>query len=163
MSLLSKLLHREEAPPPIETYLREQHVDFSLHHHSPAYSAQRLAAIEHVPGRTVAKVVIGVVDEGLVMLCLPAPCRVDLLKLMNTVGTDDVRLAREQDFAAAFPDCELGAMPPFGNLYAMPVYVDRQLAQAERISFQACRHTETVEMAYADFARLAHPITAELC
>ncbi len=163
MGLLNRLLAREDPPPPIETYLREQHVDFSVHHHSPAYSAQRLAAVEHVPGRMVAKVVIAVVDEELVMLCLPAPCRVDLLKLMNTVATDNVRFAREADFAEAFPDCEVGAMPPFGNLYEMPVYVDRQLAADERIVFQACRHTDTVEMAFADFSRLAHPTVAELC
>ena len=163
MGLLSKLLTREDPPPPIETYLREQHVEFSVHHHSPAYSAQRLAAIEHVPGHSVAKVVIAVVDEELVMLCLPAPCRVDLLKLMNAVGTDSVRLAREADFADAFPDCEVGAMPPFGNLYDMPVYVDRQLADGGRIVFQACRHTETVEMAFTDFMCLAHPILCDLC
>jgi Ala-tRNA(Pro) deacylase len=90
------------------------------------------------------------VEEQLVMLCLPAPCQVDHLKLMNAMGTDSVRLARETDFAPAFPDCEVGAMPPFGNLYEMPVYVDRQL-------------THDVEMAYADFARLAHPIVCELC
>lgn len=163
MGLLNKLLAHEEPPPPIESYLREQRVDFSVHHHSPAYSAQRLAAAEHVPGRMVAKVVIAVVDEDLVMLCLPAPCRVDLLKLMNAVATDNVRLAREADFSRAFPDCEVGAMPPFGNLYEMPVYVDKQLTADERIAFQACRHTETVEMAFADFARLAHPMVVELC
>ena len=163
MGLLNRLLAREDPPLPIESYLREQHVDFSVHHHAPAYSAQRLAAVEHVPGRMVAKVVIAVVDEELVMLCLPAPCRVDLLKLMNTVATDSVRLAREADFAEAFPDCELGAMPPFGNLYKMPVYVDKQLAADERIVFRACRHTDTIEMAFADFTRLAHPMIVELC
>lgn len=163
MGLLSRLLTHEAPPPPIESYLREQRVPFSVNHHSPAYSAQRLAAIEHVPGRMVAKVVIAVVHEELVMLCLPAPCRVDLLKLMNAVGTDNVRLARESDFADAFPDCEVGAMPPFGNLYDMPVYVDRQLAEDERIVFQACRHTETVEMAFTDFMCVAHPILCDLC
>jgi len=163
MGLLNRLLAHEVPPPPIEAYLREQQVDFSVHHHSPAFSAQRLAAVEHVPGRMFAKVVIAVVKEELVMLCLPAPCSVDLLKLMNAVGTDSVRLAREVDFADAFPDCEVGAMPPFGNLYEMPVYVDRQLAADERIVFQACRHTETVEMAFTDFMCLAHPILCDLC
>jgi Ala-tRNA(Pro) deacylase len=163
MSLFTRLLTREVPAPPIEHYLREQHVPFSLHHHPPAFTAQRVAQAEHVPGRIVAKVVIAAVDNGLVMLCLPATCRVDLLKLMNMLGTDNVRLAHEQDFAHAFPDCELGAMPPFGNLYDMAVYVDRQLASDERIVFQACRHTDTVEMAYADFARLAHPLVGEFC
>ena len=94
MGLLNRLLAHEDPPAPIETYLREQHVDFSVHHHLPAYSAQRLAAVEHIPGRMVAKVVIAFVHEELVMLCLPAPCRVDLFKLMNSVGTDSVRHAR---------------------------------------------------------------------
>jgi Ala-tRNA(Pro) deacylase len=162
MSLLSRLLSREEPPPPIESYLRDQHVSFSLHHHPPTYSAQRLAHIEHVPGRMVAKVVMAVVDEELVMLCVPAPCHVNMLKLMNMLATDNVRLAQEEDFSDAFPDCEVGAMPPFGNLYEIPVYVDKQLAEDERIHFQACRHTDTVEMSYSDFARLAHPIVCEL-
>jgi Ala-tRNA(Pro) deacylase len=163
MSILNRLLTREDPPPAIEAYLREQHVPFSVHHHPPAYTAQELAHVEHVPGRLVAKVVIACVDDDLVMLCLPAPCRVDLLKLMNMLGTENVRLARETDFAEAFPDCEVGAMPPFGNLYEMPVYVDKRLAADERIVFQACRHTDTVEMSYADFARLAHPIVGEFC
>lgn len=163
MSLINRLLTREVPPPPIEHYLREQHVPFVLHHHPPTYTAQQVAQAEHVPGRMVAKVVIVSIDNGLVMLCLPATCRVDLLKLMNMLGTDSVRLAHEQDFANAFPDCEVGAMPPFGNLYDMTVYVDRQLTEDERIVFQACRHTDTMEMAYADFARLAHPLVGEFC
>jgi Ala-tRNA(Pro) deacylase len=111
----------------------------------------------------VAKVVIACVNEELVMLCLPATCRVDHLKLMHMLGTDNVRLAREADFARAFPDCEVGAMPPFGNLYGMPVYVDRSLTQDQRIVFQACRHTDTVEMSYEDFARLTTPVIGDFC
>ena len=105
----------------------------------------------------------GAIPPALLQLSRPAPGRVDLLKLMNTVATDSVRLAREADFAEAFPDCELGAMPPFGNLYEMPVYVDKQLAADGRIVFRACRYTDTIEMAFADFTRLAHPIIVELC
>jgi Ala-tRNA(Pro) deacylase len=163
MGILSRILTREDPPPPIEAYLRGQHVPFSVHHHPPAYTAQQLAQVEHVPGRMVAKVVIACVDDELVMLCLPATCRVDHLKLMHMLGTDNVRLARESDFARAFPDCEVGAMPPFGNLYGMPVYVDRSLTEDERIVFQACRHTDTVEMSYADFARLTIPVIGEFC
>jgi Ala-tRNA(Pro) deacylase len=120
--------------------------------------------MEHVPGRMVAKVVIAIADdEQMVMLCLPAPCRVNMLKLMDLLGTDDVRLAREDEFAREFSDCEIGAMPPFGNLYRMPVFVDKQLAADERIVFAAGLHTDTVEMHYADFARLVHPVVGDFC
>jgi Ala-tRNA(Pro) deacylase len=165
MSLLNRFLGtREEPPPPLEFYLREQAVPFSVHHHPPVYTAQRLAQVEHVPGRMVAKVVIAFADDQqMVMLCLPAPCRVNMLKLMDLLGTDNLRLAREDEFERAFPDCEVGAMPPFGNLYRMPVFVDRQLAADERIMFPAGRHTDTFEMAYADFARLVHPLVGDFC
>jgi Ala-tRNA(Pro) deacylase len=148
---------------PVEAYLRREQVSFSVHHHSPAYSAQELAHVEHVPGRMVAKVVIAFADEQMVMLCVPAPCRVSLLRLMDVLATDNVRIAREDEFAAAFPDCELGAMPPLGNLYGMPVWVDKQLALDDHILFQAGTHTDTIDMAFVDFAHLARPVLADLC
>ena len=164
MRLLDRILGTHEGSPlPVEEYLRDENVRFSVHHHPPAYSAQRLAAVEHVPGSMVAKVVIAYADDQMVMLCLPAPCRVDLIKLMNLLGTDDVRLATEQDMEMAFPDCEVGAMPPFGNLYRMPVFVDKQLAEDERVLFQACRHTDTIEMRFDDFTRLVHPVVTDFC
>jgi Ala-tRNA(Pro) deacylase len=165
MGILNRLVHPGEThhSTPVEHYLRNQHVPFSIHHHSPAYSAQRLAHIEHVPGRIVAKVVIAFAGDDLIMLCLPAPCRVNLLRLMNALGTDNVRLAREDEFSSAFPDCELGAMPPLGCLYGIRVWVDRTLAECERIIFPAGTHTETVEMDYIDFARLTRPVMADLC
>ena len=165
MSLLGRLITRHEEPRhlQVEDYLRDQHVRFSVHHHEPAFTAQELAHVEHVPGRMVAKVVIAVADDKMAMLCLPAPCRLNLLRLMNVLGTDNLRLAHENEFAGAFPDCETGAMPPLGNLYHMTVWVDRTLAEGERILFQAGTHTDTVEMDYLDFARLARPIMADLC
>ena len=165
MSLLQKLLgHRSDPGPSATTwYLRDQHIPFSLHHHVPAYTAQQLAQVEHVPGRMVAKVVIAIADGQTVMLCLPAPCKIDLLKLMSVLCTDNIRLAYEEELADAFPDCELGAMPPFGHLYKMPVFVDQRLALDEKILFPAGRHTDTVEMAYDDFARLVHPMLGDFC
>ncbi len=165
MGLFSRILggHQATATVPVEHYLRDHHVAFSVHHHPPAYSAQRLAAVEHVPGRSVAKVVIAFADDQMVMLCIPAPCRVNLLRLMNALGTDNVRLACEDEFAQAFPDCELGAMPPIGGLYGMRVWVDRTLAEGERIVFPAGTHTATVEMDYIDFAHLTRPVMADLC
>jgi Ala-tRNA(Pro) deacylase len=160
MSLIGRLLGEPSVvQPPLEYYLRDQNVPFSLHHHPPAYSAQQLAQIEHVPGRMVAKVVIVVADNEMMMLCLPAPCRVDFFKVMDVLGTDAVRPAEEKEFAKAFPDCELGAMPPLGNLYKMPVYVDRRLTANSHIVFQAGTHTDTVDMFYADFA--SSPTSAE--
>ena len=165
MGLLSRILGGHEATTtvPIEHYLRDHNVPFAVRYHAPAYSAQRLAQVEHIPGRTVAKVVIAFADDQMVMLCIPAPCRVNLLRLMNALGTDNVRLAREDEFTRVFPDCEPGAMPPLGSLYRMQVWVDRTLAEGERIVFPAGTHTATVEMDYLDFARLARPVMADLC
>lgn len=165
MSLLQRLLgsRGEPPPPPATAYLRDHQVSFSLHHHAPVYTAQHLAQVEHVPGKMVAKVVIAVADGQMVMLCLPAPCRVNLLKLMSMLCTENVRLAYEEELAEAFPDCEVGAMPPFGHLYRMPVFVDQRLALDERILFPAGRHTDTIEITYDDFARLVHPMLGDFC
>lgn len=164
MSLLGRLLRdRGVSEPPLEHYLRDQNIPFSLHHHPPAYSAQQLAQIEHVPGRMVAKVVIVVADGEMMMLCVPAPCRVDFFKVMHLLGSDTVRPASEKEFAKSFPDCELGAMPPLGHLYKMPVYVDRRLTANSRLVFQAGTHTDTIDMSYADFARIVQPVIADLC
>lgn len=164
MKVLSRLFHFQGGAHMrrIEEYLKENNVPYQLRHHdSPAYTAQELAHAEHVPGRMVAKVVIAYAEDRMVMLALPAPERVNLLKLAELLGTDNVRLATEEEFAGVFEDCEVGAMPPFGNLYGMPVLVDRALAQDERIVFPAGTHTDTIEMAYADFARLVHPKVAD--
>ncbi len=145
----------------LEAYLRENQVPFEVQHHPTAFTAQEVAASEHVPGRLMTKVVMVAADSNLVMLALPAPHRVDLAKVAEVLGTQEVRLAQEQEFAAAFPDCEVGAMPPFGNLYNLPVYVDRALAEDETIVVQAGTHTDTISLKYADFERLVKPTTAE--
>lgn len=159
---LRELLHSAEGHPlcRVESLLRQNRVAFHVQHHPLAYSAQEVAAVEHVPGRNVAKVVIAFADERMVMLALPAPQKVNLLKLAEEMGTDNVRLATEDEFADVFTDCEVGAMPPFGNLYGMPVFVDRTLAEDERIIFQAGTHTDTIEINYLDYANLVHPRVA---
>jgi Ala-tRNA(Pro) deacylase len=163
MKLLDRILRRSSGDPhpPIEAYLREQHVPYEVHHHPPAYAAQRVAALEHVPGKMFAKVVIAFAGEQMVMLVLPAPARVNLLKLAEVMCTENVRLAREEEFAEAFPDCEVGAMPPLGNIYHLPVFVDKTLAEDDRIVFQAGTHTESIEMSYRDFANMVHPRVAD--
>lgn len=146
----------------LEAYLREHQVAFHEQHHITAYTAQALAAAEHVPGKMVAKVVMVLADGKQVMLVLPAPARVNFLKAAAALGASNVRLAHEEEFAATFPDCEVGAMPPFGNLYGVPVYVDKALAEDETIIFPAGTHTETMSVRYADFARLVQPTVADL-
>ncbi len=145
----------------LETYLRENSVAFEAHHHAQAFTAQEVADSEHVPGKLLAKVVMVVADGRLVMLALPAPYLVDFAKAKGMLDAKQVRLAEEGEFASAFPDCEVGAMPPFGNLYDVPTYVDKTLAEDETIVVQAGTHTETLSLKYADFARLAQPTVAE--
>ncbi len=143
----------------IRTYLDADGVPYEIKEHLAAYTAQQLAQIEHVPGRTVAKVVMAVADVGLLMLVLPAPEQVDLLNLGAIVGKT-VRLAHEEDFVGAFTDCEAGAMPPFGNLYDIPVYVDGSFDRDSTIVFPAGTHRQTLSLTYADFERLVQPVVA---
>jgi Ala-tRNA(Pro) deacylase len=146
----------------LESYFRENGVVFEVQEHPTAFTAQKIAASEHVPGRMFAKVVMAKADDDLVMLVLPAPSVVDVARVSEVLGGKEVRMAREAEFASAFPDCEAGAMPPFGNLYDMPAYVDRTLGRNERIVFQAGTHTVTMSVSYADFERLARPTVADL-
>lgn len=146
----------------IEKYLREKQVAFQVQHHPLAYTAQEVAASEHVPGKMMAKVVIALAEGKQVMLVLPAPHQVDFAKAAKALGVKEVRLAKEEQFAGAFPGCEVGAMPPFGNLYDVPVYVDTALAEDETIVFRAGTHTDTISLRYADFARLVNPTVVEL-
>jgi Ala-tRNA(Pro) deacylase len=145
----------------LENYLRENQVRFAEHHHPRAVSAQEVAASEHVPGRMLAKTVMVLADREMVMLALPAPYQVDLEKAAAALGVDEVRLAEEEEFEDSFPDCEVGAMPPFGNLYGVPVYVEKTLAEDETIVFRSGTHTETMSVTYTDFERLVEPIVAQ--
>jgi len=145
----------------LENHLRENGVVFGVQQHPTAYTAQTIAASEHVPGRMFAKVVMASTDGDLIMLVLAASSVVDVAKVSEVLG-QKTRLAPEGEFAPAFPDCEAGAMPPFGNLYEVPVYVDRALGRNERIVFQAGTHNVTLSVAYADFQRLARPTVADI-
>ncbi len=145
----------------LETYLRDNGVPYQVQHHPIAYSAQAVAQSEHVSGKLIAKVVIVQADGKLAMLVLPAPDHVDLGKVGRLLLAAEVRLARESEFAPTFPDCEVGAEPPFGNLYGLPVYVDRTLTEDETIVFRAGTHTDTMSLRYADFERLVEPCVAD--
>jgi Ala-tRNA(Pro) deacylase len=125
--------------------------------HSRAYTAQEVAASAHVAGREFAKVVVVKVDGRLALAVCPATERVDLERLGRALGATDLALATEGEFLEFFTGCELGAMPPFGHLYGLETFASRQLARDERIAFNAGTHTEVLQMAYADFARLERP------
>jgi Ala-tRNA(Pro) deacylase len=146
---------------PILTKLKEfldaNRVRYEVRMHRPAFTAQEVAAAEHVPGREMAKVVILRDGDEYLMAVLPAPCHVDLERLGKAAGRANVHLATEAQFASLFPGCDPGAMPPFGNLYGLPVWVDESLTRDEEIVFNAGTHEQTVHMRYADFARLAQP------
>jgi Ala-tRNA(Pro) deacylase len=141
----------------LEKYLREEGVSFETVTHSVAYTAQEVAAAQHTPGRKLAKVVLVDADGKLVMLVLPASYRLDFPKVRDVLGASKVRLAKEEEFAGTFTDCEVGAMPPLGNLYGLPVYVDSSLAQTREIIFKVGSHTTSMKMGFSDYERLVDP------
>lgn len=146
----------------LETYLREHQVPFQTQQHPQAFSAQKIAESEHISGKKVAKVVIVFADNKMVALVLPATVRADLAKARTLLGAKEIRLAEEHEFATHFPDCAVGTMPPFGNLYGLPVYVDKSLPAEESIIFPIGTYTETMSLKYADFARLVQPQVGKL-
>ena len=129
--------------------------------HSPAFTAQEIAASAHIPGKEIAKTVMVRLDTTMAMAVVPATCRVDLDRLRDLAGVGEARLASEDEFRLLFPECETGAMPPFGNLYGLEVWADRGLAEDEQIAFNAGSHAELIQMAYGDFERLVQPKLAE--
>jgi Ala-tRNA(Pro) deacylase len=147
-------------------FLDENKIRYVRISHSPAYTAQEIAASAHIPGREVAKTVMVKVEGKMQMVVTCASCQVDLDELKRAVGAEKVELATEDEFRGLFPECELGAMPPFGNLFDMQVFVTEELAEDEEIAFNAGSHTELVRMSYRDFARLVEPtvldVTAKL-
>ena len=145
----------------LQAYLDDHHIKYQVLSHSPAYTAQELAAVEHIPGQQVAKVVmVRKKDTGMpVMLVLPASYKVNLAKLTELTGTE-VYLEPEGEFHDLFPGCETGAEPPFGNLFGLQTCVDESLTQDEEIVFNGGTHRQTVRMRYQDFAQLVHPRVA---
>lgn len=146
----------------LEDYLDAQGVKYVTSCHSTAYSAQELAAMLHVAGRELAKTVIIKVDEGFAMVVLPASRRINFSRLREALKGKQVELAAEWEFADLFPDCELGAMPPFGPLFHLPVYVDHTLTEDEEIVFNDGSFATAVRMAYKDFARLVQPMIIDV-
>jgi len=146
----------------LKKYLEENHVRYVTVTHSPAFTAQEIAASAHVPGKDLAKTVMVKLDGRMAMVVLPAPDKVSAARLKEITGAEDVELANEREFAELFPKCEVGAMPPFGNLWGMEVFADCRLCEDEMIIFNAGSHTELVRLAYTDYERLVHPKIAAL-
>uniref|UniRef100_UPI0032173BB9 aminoacyl-tRNA deacylase n=1 Tax=uncultured Draconibacterium sp. TaxID=1573823 RepID=UPI0032173BB9 len=141
----------------LKAFLDENKVKYVTIKHSNAYTSQEIAAKAHVSGKEFAKTVIVKIDGQLAMAVLPASYQVDFKLLEEIFGTTKVALATESEFNRFFPDCEVGAMPPFGNLYDMEVFVAESLAEDETISFNAGNHTEMIQLKYKDFERLVEP------
>ena len=147
-------------PARLIDFLNQSKVRYELLHHPEAFTAPELAAIEHVKGRSHVKVVMVKMGGELLMAVLPTDHRIDLEKLGKVTGRPTA-LANEEEFKAQFPDCAVGAMPPFGQLYGVATYLDQSLADAERIVFEAGTHSDAVKMRYADYERLAKPTVAD--
>jgi Ala-tRNA(Pro) deacylase len=141
----------------LKSFLDSRKTKYVTISHSLAYTAQEIAASAHIHGRDLAKTVIVKIDGEMAMAVLPASRKLDLKRLQKATGARKVELAEEKEFQDRFPGCALGAMPPFGNLYDMPVYMDESLTEDERIAFNACSHTELIQMEYGDFQNLVKP------
>ena len=138
-------------------FLDANQVKYVMTTHSTAYTAQEVAALAHIRGRDMAKTVIVSLDGKLAMAVLPASKHVDFSLLKAVAGAKTVALATEPEFRGKFPECETGAMPPFGNLYGVPVFVEESLTKDKEISFNAGTHNELMRISYADFERLVQP------
>jgi Ala-tRNA(Pro) deacylase len=141
----------------LKEYLEENRVPYTHCTHRLAYTAQEVAAAQHVPGREMAKTIVVKADDRFVLVILPAVLKIDMKALREELPFKHVDLASEKEFAALFPDSEIGAMVPFGNLYQLSVYVDPSLSADEEIVFNAGTHVDTIKMKYRDFERLVQP------
>ena len=145
----------------LREFLDSHKIKYVVISHSVAYTAQGIAALTHISGKELAKTVIVKLDGALAMAVLPASSQVDLSRLKTVTGATDAALASEQEFKDSFSDCQTGAMPPFGNLYDIPVFADESLTRDKEIAFSAGSHRELIRMAWDDFERLAGPQITE--
>ncbi len=142
----------------VKDFLDTNHIHYNTIVHPTSYTAQGTAAYAHVSGNEMAKTIMVKLDSQLAMAVLPASCQLDLAAIKRLSKAKSVCLASEPEFEMKFPDCDLGAMPPFGNLYGMTVFAEQRLAEDEEIAFNAGNHNELVRMKYSDFERLVNPI-----
>ena len=141
----------------LKNFLDSNKIKYVSISHSKAYTAQEIAVSAHIPGKEVAKIVMVKIDGKMAMAVLPASYKVDFELLKKASGAKSIELASEREFQDIFPECDVGAMPPFGNLYGMEVYVAESLSEDEEIAFNAGSHTELIKLSYKDFERLTKP------
>ena len=141
----------------LKQFLNKNNIKYMTINHSPAYTAQEIAAKSHVSGQEMAKTVMVKLNDKMAMAVLPASYKINFEAIMEVTGSVNVDLASEEEFKYLFPDCEIGAMPPFGNLYNMDVFVAETLTKDEEIVFNAGSHTECIRLAYKDFEQLVKP------
>jgi Ala-tRNA(Pro) deacylase len=145
----------------LKEFLDSHKIKYVTIRHSLAYTAQEIAASAHIAGKELAKTVMVKIDDKMAMAVLPASFQISFDLLRKAAGASKVQLANEQEFRSMFPESELGAMPPFGNLYGMEVFADESLSQDDEIAFNAGSHTELIKLAYRDFERLVKPKSAK--
>lgn len=146
----------------LKDFLDKHEIKYVSVVHSPAYTAQEIASRAHIKGKNLAKTVMVHVDGKMAMAVLPASLKVDFDYFRKEIAAGAIGLAAEKEFQSRFPDCEVGAMPPFGNLYGMDVYVDQSLVELDEIAFSAGTHTELIKLPFVDFKRLVKPRVVRL-
>jgi Ala-tRNA(Pro) deacylase len=142
----------------LKKFLDENQIKFTICSHSTAYTAQEIAAKTHISGDIFAKTVMIKIDGKLAMAILPASYHIDIDLLKKQIGAKNLRLAYESEFKDIFPNCDVGSMPPFGNLWDLGVFVAESIAYSDEIAFSAGTHNEIMKMNYKDFDRLVKPI-----
>jgi Ala-tRNA(Pro) deacylase len=148
-------------PASIQSFLDRNGAAYSEVRHPIAYTAQREAALAHVPGREWAKTVVYLIDGEPIQAVLPASFNINESQLRALTGARQLRLAEESEFEPLYPGCERGAMPPFGPLYGQRVFVDRALVDDPEIVFNAGTHADAIRMRYEDFASLVQPVVGQ--
>lgn len=146
----------------LKTFLDENGIEYEIIPHPTVYTSAGLGAVTHIPGKEIAKTVLVNVDGLLAMVVLPGSKHVNLRALKSQLGASKLGIAAEEEFAHVFPDCEVGAMPPFGNLYGLPVYVDHVLTHDSEIAFNAGTHRELLRLRYKDFEQVTNPVVVKV-
>lgn len=141
----------------VKSFLDKNRVKYRTIKHTPAFTAQEVAAAAHIPGKELAKIIVIKIDGKLAMIVEPANLRTDFKSLQRSLGAKHVELANEYEFKDRFPECETGAMPPFGTLFSMDVYLDDAWDEDKLIAFNGGNHSELIEMSYKDFLKIAKP------
>ncbi len=141
----------------LKEFLDTNSIKYVIITHSQAFTANEIARTTHIPGKEMAKTIMVKIDGKIAMIVLPASCKIDFVLLKQATGANDIVLASENEFKDMFPECEVGAMPPFGNIYGIDVFVADSLTEDEEIVFNAGSHTDLVKMSYKDFTALVHP------